>query len=189
MIKQEYINEDLRVTVDYDSDPLSPREWDNFGIITCPRQGKYSLADKDHAFDLNDFNTWQEVEADIRDNKDGVLIFPLGIYDHSGLSLYIGSKHDRWDGGQVGFIYCTKEDMKNEGIDEAKAEEILRAEIDTYDAYLKGEVYSYRIEIREKCSCGECEAWVGLNSCSGYFSIEDAFEAGKEEAEVYLERV
>lgn len=181
-----YINEDLRFSVSQDMYPDSPRDWDNLGIITCPKQGKYSLADKGEEFSLDDFNTWDEVEADIR-SKGGVLILPLSIYDHGGVSIYVGKQHDRWDGSRVGFIYVTQEALDREGITLDKAEEILRGEVDTYNQYLMGEVYSVLIESRVKaCSCGECWSWETIDSCGGFYGYEYAHAEAKSRAEYEL---
>ena len=182
-----YINEDLRFSVSPDMYPDSPREWDNLGIITCPKQGKYSLADKGHAFDLDAWNMWDDVEADIRDNKGGVLILPLSIYDHGGVSIYVGKSVDRWDGSRVGFIYVTQEALDREGITLDKAEEILRAEVKTYNQYLMGDVYNILIEARVKaCTCGECWSWETIDSCGGFYGHEEAHAEAKSRAEYEL---
>lgn len=182
-------HEGYRITVSPESDPLNPREWDNLGIITAPRQGKYSLADKGHAFSMDDFNTWDEVEADIR-VRGGVLIFPLSLYDHGGISIYIGKNVDRWDGSRVGFIYATAEDIYKEGLTIEQAEAILRGEINSYDKYLRGDIYTYQVEEnRKSCTCGECSEWVVVDSCGGWELEEDAITEAKQVAEFYAKKV
>ena len=177
-----------RITVSTESDPLNPREWDNLGTITCPKQGKYSLADKGHAFDMDDFNTWDEVEADIR-ARGGVLILPLSIYDHGGISIYIGKNVDRWDGSRVGFIYATEEDIYKEGLTLDQAEALLRGEIKSFDKYLRGDIYTYTVEENRKaCSCGECEEWVVVDSCGGWEEEADAITEAKQVAEYYAKK-
>ena len=61
--------------------------------------------------------------------------------------------HCPWDSGQVGYVYVTLEAVRTEfGVKRVtkalrkKAEDILRGEIVTYDAYLGGRVYGYVIE-------------------------------------------
>ena len=171
---------DYRITVDIDTDPDSPRSWDNFGTMVC-LHNRYTLGDTPQDITKGDFNSWDEVREEIV-RRGGVLIFPLGLYDHGGISMYIGNSHDRWDGGQVGFIYCTEEDMKREGIDINKAEEILRNEVKTYNEYLTGNVYQFKIEQRVNvCSCGECQSWEVIESCGGFYGEdEEALKAAKE---------
>lgn len=184
-------HEGYRITVSTESDPLNPREWDNLGIITCPKQGKYSLADKGHEFNLDDWNMWDDVEEDIRTNKGGVLILPLSIYDHGGISIYVGKNVDRWDGSRVGFIYVTQEELDANGItDLAHAEALLRGEVKSFDKYLRGDIYSYLVEENRKaCSCGECEEWVEVDRCGGWEEEADAIMEAKQVAEYYAKKV
>lgn len=98
------------------------------------------------------------------------LILPLRLYDHSGITMSIGrgaSPFDPggWDSGQVGWIYMTFEDAKKElKVDENNMVEewygpnkgqkiplrdvmqrILEGEVKTYDQYLTGDVYGFRV--------------------------------------------
>lgn len=45
---------------------------------------------------------------------------PLWLYDHSGLTISCGTRSgqyaDRWDSGQVGWIYLSRERMEKEGV-------------------------------------------------------------------------
>lgn len=169
--------------VESDDYPDDPRDWDNLGHMVCLNR-KYKLGDP-HLFKPmpgEEWESWDDLEQAIK-SIGGVLIFPLGIYDHGGISMYIGKKVDRWDSGQVGFIYVTQEDLDREGITDLKrAEAILRNEVRVYDCYLRGDVYAYSIQEKQKtCSCGECEEWVFLNSCAGYYDVDEAQQALKEE--------
>lgn len=42
-----------------------------------------------------------------------VEILPLYLYDHSGITMSTTSFNDRWDSGQVGYIYASREDFIN----------------------------------------------------------------------------
>lgn len=42
--------------------------------------------------------------------KGGVLMLPLHLYDHSGITMNTTGFHCPWDSGQVGFIYVTLKD-------------------------------------------------------------------------------
>lgn len=167
-----------RITVQYETDPLNPREWDNFGTMVC-FHNKYKLGDV-HDFNKDDYNSWDEVRDAIKE-RGGVIILPLGLYDHSGITMYIGDQHDRWDGGQVGFIYCTAEDMTKEGpYSFEQAEALLRGEVRAYDKYLVGDICEYRIEEnRQACSCGECMEWQIIDSCGGWNTSDEALDEAK----------
>lgn len=117
------------------------------------------------------------------------VILPLGLYDHSGITMYIGSQPSPfdpggWDSGQVGWIYISKKKAREEygkGKDTlAKAEEYLRGEVKTFDQYLTGDVYGYIVED---------EAGETLDSCWGFFGHEYAWEEGVSAAKSLMEGI
>jgi hypothetical protein len=171
------------INIELDRDPASPREWDNLGTMACSHNN-YILGDTqlpDHYMDdygyAHYFESWKDVEKWLRKDNDIAIILPLQLYDHSGITMSIGSSRG-WDSGQVGFIYVTKETLRKEysikRVTKAileKAEQVLRAEVDAYDQYLRGDVYGYAIDTDNDTG------WVG-DSCWGYFGdsgIEQAF--------------
>lgn len=169
---------EFRSWIDTDVFADDPRNWDNFGRMVC-YHGKYNLGDS-HNFRDKDYNSWDEIRASIEE-AGGVLILPLGLYDHSGISMYIGTSHDRWDGGQVGFIYCTDEDLKREGITLETAESLLRAEVKQYDAYLTGSIYHWGVEQKvPACSCGETTQWDSVETNGCYMDRDEAIKDMKE---------
>jgi hypothetical protein len=104
--------------------------------------------------------------------EEQVLMLPVSLYDHSGLTMWVGDRPHPfdaagWDSGQVGWIYVTKEQIrKNWGIKRVtkkywkRAEEILEAEVKTVDQYLRGDIYGFVIETVD----GE-----ELDSCWGFY--------------------
>ena len=177
--KEYYFSNDgtIRSWVESDDEPMDPREWDNFGTMVC-FHNKYKLGDSTD-FKKDDYDSWSEVRDAIEANG-GVLILPLGLYDHSGISMYVGDSHDRWDGGQVGFIYCSMKDIQREGFTLESAERLLRQEVEYYNQYLLGSVYKYVVEEKiAKCSCGECEEWLVIDSCGGYFNYKEAIASAR----------
>jgi len=165
---------DFRGWVDIDHFADDPREWDNLGTMVC-FHNKYRLGDSTD-FKANDYESWNELHDAIKANG-GVLILPLGIYDHGGITMYVGTKVDSWDSGQVGFIYCTEKDLEREGLSKERAEEILRGEVKTYDAYLTGNVYVWGVEQRvSACSCGECKEWEAVETNGGYTDHKEAMK-------------
>ena len=150
-----------------DTDPLNPRtESDNMGHMVCFHR-RYSLGDEGHGIRQSDFDSWDELESYLVKEEGAVVILPLYLYDHSGITMRTHSFNDRWDSGQVGFIYATRKDiLDNWGGKKLtkdlrqKAHDLLVAEVQDYDDYLTENVYGYVLEDED----GE-ELW----SCWGYF--------------------
>ena len=67
------------------------------------------------------------------------------------------------------------------GTPREKALEILQDEIKIYNQFITGEVYGYTVEKIEICNLGH-EHTTEINTCVGYYSIEEA----KEAAESYI---
>jgi hypothetical protein len=158
------------ITIDRDEDPENPREWGNIGTMIC-FHNRYDLGDK-HDYNPDNYDGWDELKAAIEKEEDAVVMLPLGLYDHSGITMYVSSQHDTWDGGQVGWIIATRKSvMENYNVKRitkkilAKVEKHLRAEVEVYDNYLTGEVYGYSTD---------------TDSCWGYFGDDGLKEAIRE---------
>ena len=87
--------------------------------------------------------------------RKGYMFMPLSIYDHSGITMYIGNSLDHYDGqfdcSNVGFIYVNKNEVaRNVNVTNKNwkwaAELVMRLEVEVYDQYLKGYCYGYIIE-------------------------------------------
>ena len=158
------------------------KEWDNLGHMVCFHK-QYTLGDKT---DLNsdNFNGWEEIAGYLVKELKAVIIYPLYLYDHSGITIKIGDfyncglpqGHARFDSGQVGFIYVTKEDLKREKLTKARAKKVLQGEIEEYDKYLRGEVFSLRREIYDKN-----KKRLGYDAFGGYYGWDCALLALKTE--------
>ena len=127
-------------TLDHDD----PRQYDNLGKMVCFHR-RYSLGDK-HNYESQDYNGWEEMKSHIVKKEDVLVILPLYLYDHSGITMNTTGFSCPWDSGQVGWIYATKKDVKEwyglkrinkPNIDKVK--EILLGEVKAYDRYLTGE--------------------------------------------------
>jgi hypothetical protein len=166
------------IEIDYDQDPMNPREWDNAGTMVYRYRG-YSEIEDDT--DLNDFDSLDELIEYVKTDKQALVVLPLMIYDHSGITMYTGKTGDRWDSSQVGVIYITKESCENYGVDSkdlVALDNLLRAEIKTYNSYLTGEVHTYRIYELNTCDRGELHKDI-VESCGGYLSTDDAMNDAK----------
>ena len=80
------------------------------------------------------------------------LILPVSLYEHSGMTMWVGAgphafDAQGWDSGQVGYIYVTHEKARKEFGSQwrKKAESCLEQEVKSYDDYLTGNCWGYRI--------------------------------------------
>ena len=169
----------------YDNTPESPRDWDNLGRMVCFHR-RYNLGD-DHNYRSSDYNSWAGIAEAIEKDYDVAVMLPLYLYDHSGITISTSPFSCPWDSGQIGWIFATKEDVRKEfGVKRIskkmieRVEKILLAEVEIYDKYLTGEVYGYILENKE----GE-----QVDSCWGFYSIEDMKEYIPEEYESLIDEV
>lgn len=79
---------------------------------------------------------------------DGVVILPVYMLDHGGVSYSVGSFNDPWDSGQVGYIYMDPTSPAVEACygkdnmpDRELAVKELAGEVEDYDNYVNGRVY------------------------------------------------
>ena len=137
----------------------SPREWENLGTMVCFHR-RYSLGDKHEFSDSDDFREYLD------ENENKIMALPLYLYDHGGITMNTTGFSCPWDSGQVGVIYCTYEKIRKEyGIKyvtkkwQEKIRQYLINEVQTYDQYLRGEVYCYNIEDT-------------VDSCGGFYGYD-----------------
>jgi hypothetical protein len=169
----------------------NPREeFDNLGTMICWHR-RYNLGDKHNYDSCPDF--WEALgkEVGLEDIQDGfgvtdqqgeiieskVVMLPLYLYDHSGITIRTTPFSCSWDSGQVGFIYVTYDRIKKEFgevNEETKemARKALLAEVEMYDFHLLGEVYGYKITKAKVChTCGHIEQ-EEVDSCWGFYGLD-----------------
>lgn len=137
-------NGEYNLNIFRDEDAENPREWENLGKMVCWHR-RYNLGD------THDFDSPQDFyETD--EYKNAFAILPLYLYDHSGITMSNNDFGDRWDSGQVGHIYATKESVREMlGREPTEADrehilDILKGETKTYDQYLQGDCYAFTIQ-------------------------------------------
>jgi hypothetical protein len=165
------------------------REWDNLGTMICEHNSydlgdecdfkpwnannwqehmaEYFQEKYDVLSEFGDYDTYEKDVKKIWKWIDANVVWlPLYLYDHSGITMSCGPFSCSWDSGQVGFIYITKEKALSEyggKIFSKKLKErvasYLKGEVETYDQYLRGNVYGFFIE-----ESGD--------SCQGYFGYD-----------------
>jgi len=95
------------IKIVYDTDPVNPvEEYDSFGKMICFHK-RYNLGHK-HGYSLESF------QAFLKANENSIVVLPLYLYDHSGITMKTTPFSCQWDSGQVGYIYVTYEDIRKE---------------------------------------------------------------------------
>lgn len=178
-MKTEYKLPGNRVlTIHNDEHADSPRDMgDMLGTMVCLHP-RYDLGDKDkHDYRFADY-VGRGIGAllkDIKRNEKPLVILPLYLLDHSGLSISTGDFGDSWDSGMVGFIYVTRKDKENlwgkTRLTKKRMYEILKSEVEEYDAYLRGHTYGFTIEKIETCNLGH-EHRTHEDSCWGFVGAD-----------------
>jgi len=143
---------------------------------------------------------WDEFVQECRDEQlelmsKELIILPLFLYDHSGITMNTSGFSCNWDSGQVGYIYITKKQAVAEWgkvrctkkVIE-RATNYLKGEVETYDQYLTGAVYGRKIlaplEVGaiDEDDDPEDEEFDDLreevDSCWGFFGYDETKEDG-----------
>lgn len=151
------------------------------------------------------------------------VVLPLYLLDHSGLSISAGenlvsdggaaraaeTRSGRfigdgrgWDTSYVGFLVDTAAARARWEIAPGRVEELLRGEVEAYDAYLTGDVWDVRVEARPddhdwhpyrdgslRCvdcatsaefAADPCETWEEVDFASGVLTRDAAEEVARE---------
>lgn len=191
------------LTVEQDDYAENPREWDNLCTMICWHRN-YSLGDKHKYDDSDEFMNYilhkvcgmecEDFEKlstrekyKLACESDKVYIKQINLYDHSGITVSTSNGYpynDRWDSSCVGFIYVTKERVlkeianANEVNWTAIADECIEDEMETYDQYVRGEVYWFKLtkKVMRQDLCPHCgevireyEEDEEIDSCGGYY--------------------
>ena len=165
----------------YESYPENPREdHDNLGIVAY-RHERYILGEEkiydpidwlEEKLNLNPKGEYSNKRLNDLEQKffQKYIALPTYIYDHSGVSISTTPFSCRWDSGKVGYIYQTKEKIREiynwDVITNKRRDEIknyLQGEIDVLDEYLRGNVFRF---------CIKNENGEELDSCGGFYGTD-----------------
>lgn len=91
---------------------------------------RYSLgASSAHKPRHQDYGSWDELRQAIIKAVKPVVILPVYMYDHGDLAFSTSPFTCPWDSGQVGFIFTTREDVKQLGIKRVTARTRIALEL------------------------------------------------------------
>lgn len=155
------------INIYYDSSPESPREWDNLGTFyTTHRRYRPEKEFDEHFRREEVFDRYGDFSDSFEKKYIALKIY---LYDHSGLTVSSEPFSCPWDSGLFGIVAVSIEKVKKEfgwkvltATRRKKIEGYLQGEIDTYNHYLCGEVYGFRIT-----PTGDKDNV--LESCWGYY--------------------
>ena len=126
----------------------NPREDDNLGSMVCYHR-RYDLGDKNpylpghYKPNSGDFWGWTDMGKYLDKVHDLAVCLPIYMYEHSGIALSTKPFSCRWDSGQIGFIFVSKEKLRKEyGVKRITASLVSKAtcrlitEVELYNQYL-----------------------------------------------------
>lgn len=187
LVRNKETNEIFKLEINQDQWAENPREWDNVCTIISPCNREWDVSDKGHHMDVEEFKRWL-TKAEKNDNISWRYIY---MYDHSGQTISLTSFGDPWDSGICGIIYVDKKTVLKEcgGATKdnwkEKAFEQMKAEIEVYDQFIRGDVYGFRLceahqtqhkDLRNKEEW-ETTEWRQIEACSGFYG-DDPNENG-----------
>lgn len=180
----------LNITIGYDDDAENPLYWNN-SIKVAYSSGRYILGNEmvadlaEHAMDLLDYGEEYRnrmyskygYTKELFDvllahlNKKGYVALPVYAYIHLGATVATTPFGCRWDSGLSGFTYVKRTDyVKDFGtkknVKSSVIEDHLRGNLETFDQWLRGEVYYFSLE--------DAETGETLDSCSGFYGSDYA---------------
>jgi hypothetical protein len=169
-VVEQYEHNGCTITIRYDT-PLDPRvEYDHQSHFYADH-GRYQLGDSGRHDaikpDVSECNSWADVAHVLYRDHGARVILPVFMYDHSGLTVNTTGFSCPWDSGQIGFIFQTAEQLREQYLVkrvtaklEERAREGLVAEVAEYDSYLRGECYGYAVE-RDGEEVDSCWGFLG----------------------------
>jgi hypothetical protein len=165
----------LEIRQDFDAE--NPRNDINLGyFITC--DSNMHSPDKYESFEAvvkttGDVASSQEehiklIKKELEEEYDEkvLAIYPITKYEHSGISYSLGNSFG-FDYSNNGFYIITEETAKEVGVKEKDFEKVIENELDVYNKYVNGEVYSFTLFNKN----GEVK-----DSCGGFYNIGDIRE-------------
>lgn len=181
--------ENYKLEISQDEGLESPRDWDNLGTITAWHR-RYNLSDDGADFDS--YRSFLEYHADRHfktqeglDNasderlmelmEKDYIVMTVHMYEHGQIALSTSSFmgraiHAEWDSGRVGFIYVSKEKVKQEYGGKViskklreRVEGYLTGEIEVYSNYVNGDIVCYTLFNKDDEEQDSCGGFFGYN--------------------------
>lgn len=141
---ETYEHKGVRVNIYYDTHGFNPREDCTRGTTILAWHRRSHLGDEGFNYrDLPNFDSAREVEAWLRSEHGALVVKPLYLYEHSGMTVSLKPFSCPWDSGQVGYVFVTQKHVDDTGGD---PDQMIEADVKEYDSFLRGEVYGYIVD-------------------------------------------
>ena len=146
----------------YDSDAENPREFAEYDSVIAYKS-QYTLGEEIIPEPID----WLEEKLNVRKKYeysnarlaeleaiffDRFIAKRIYLYEHSGLAVSTSPFSNKWDSGQVGYIYITKEKVRdNYNVKKVgkKVKELvlenLEAQVEVLNHYVSGDVFGFKI--------------------------------------------
>lgn len=112
---------------------------------------RYDLGNIAEKYD--DCSNWNDVKERLETDYDIAMMLPVYMYEHGGIFFSTSPCASKWDNGQVGFIFFTKEQAKSFN----NLEELLTYYVNLLTDYTLGNVYI--ITVRDKQNFHDYETY------------------------------
>lgn len=156
-----------------DEHVTNPRdETDNVTTMVCFHK-RYRLGDA-HNYRAEAFKSFDDVREMLIRAYDPIVIKPLYLYDHSGITISTKPFNCPWDSGQVGFVLISRSNpayVNSANREQVNWDTALECEVLDYDRYLTDSYVA-------------CEIFRGNNElidvCRGYIiDVDEALLTGR----------
>jgi hypothetical protein len=168
------MNYTIKIVDDYNAENPC-QDWDMLTqFVTFSRRFDFG--------NCKDFKNVEEFKAFMKRNRAG-FFYPLYMYSHSGETISLTPFSCPWDSGQIGWVFVTKTNAVKEfgkKVTKEQIDNIVKAEVETMDCYIRGDVYGFEI-------LDENEEVV--DTCYGYYGRENVEQAAKESLEYFENKV
>jgi hypothetical protein len=149
----------------------------NVAVMFCLHK-RYELGDK------REHNTPESFDEYLKENKDEVVLLqPLYLMDHSGLSISIGASRfaacdpQGWDWGKLGYVYTTKTLIRQQlGVKLVtkkvleQVQKQIEAEVAEYDQFLQEGAFGY--VFKKRFPVDEEDEEKSTDSCFGFYGTD-----------------
>jgi hypothetical protein len=157
---ETYERNGLTVSIFPDDDPMSPAEWDTLGTLVAGSSlwREYRFTDEHVDTEYRDIAVYIRAA---RIAGCAVLPFRFDDYGSSGATIRETSDMDRCNG----YLCASKEDVdkEREGFPDWNPMDALRAELEAWNQYVSGDVYSYTLTTPEGTVLDSLWGLYGLN--------------------------
>lgn len=184
-IHEQVTYKGYHINIYQDQNAESPRDWSNLGTFYTAHRRYQPEENFDKHFNFNE--VCDRRPGNLRKSfLEKYIALNIYLYDHSGQTISSGPFSCRWDSGWFGIVAVSIEKVKKEygwkiltKSRRKKIEKYLQGEIDTYDQYLRGEVYGFQVTPEDD----DTEI---IDSCWGFFG-DDGIEQIKCECQAIID--